>query len=614
MLPPPGRQGPGPMPTALVEALDLVVARRAAGALPGDRRAAGVGRGTELAQLRPYEVGDDVRQIDAAATARTGVPHVRLHVPERTLTTWIVLDVSAVDGVRHGRPAEVRRRRGRGARRRPPGRAPRRARRAAHLRRADPRLIPPRGGRRRVAPAPRRSTRASPPTATTTRTRSPTRSCATGRVARQPGFVVVISDFRGQDDWTRALGALRARHSVLAVEIGDPREAELPAVGRLALVDPETGERVEVDTSRPALRERFADAARQEREPSRASCAGCASTTSCSPPRATGCASSGGACGELRHRPAVLLALFAIPAIIGDLRARPAPPAQVRRALHRRCPTLAGSGRRRRVALAAPPPAALLARRRSPALVLALAKPQTTVAVPVEQASVMLVTDHSRSMLADDVAPTRLAAAQQAARDFLDKVPERGARRRGRVLRRARRGRRRRRTDRDDVRPIVDGLVADGGTATGDALQSRSTPWTTRASAARAARPRRSSCSPTARRRRARPGRGRPRGRQARIPIYTVALGTPDATVPGGFGGRCRCRPTPRRCARSPRSPAARAFTAEDADALPSIYKTLGSQLARSRRSADHGGLRRRRARAAARRGVRRAAHPGRLP
>src|SRR5439155_1234792 len=56
--------------------------------------AAGIGAGTELAQLRPYEVGDDVRQIDPSATARTGEPYVRLHVPERTLTTWIVHDVS----------------------------------------------------------------------------------------------------------------------------------------------------------------------------------------------------------------------------------------------------------------------------------------------------------------------------------------------------------------------------------------------------------------------------------------------------------------------------------------------------------------------------------------
>ena len=82
---PPGRQGPGPMQGALVEALDLVLARRASGALPGERRAAGRGTGTELAQIRPYQVGDDVRRIDAAASARTGHPHVRDHVPERTL-------------------------------------------------------------------------------------------------------------------------------------------------------------------------------------------------------------------------------------------------------------------------------------------------------------------------------------------------------------------------------------------------------------------------------------------------------------------------------------------------------------------------------------------------
>src|SRR5213593_4187092 len=70
------------------------MARRAAGVLPGERRAPGVGAGTELFQLRPYEPGDDVRQLDAAASARTGIPHVRLQVPERSLTTWVVLDVS----------------------------------------------------------------------------------------------------------------------------------------------------------------------------------------------------------------------------------------------------------------------------------------------------------------------------------------------------------------------------------------------------------------------------------------------------------------------------------------------------------------------------------------
>jgi uncharacterized protein (DUF58 family) len=87
-----------------------------------------------------------------------------------------------------------------------------------------------------------------------------------GRVARGPGVVAVISDFRDQTGWERALGALRVHHSVIAIEIGDPREAEIPAVGRLALVDPETGRRVEIDTSSPQLRRRFAARERERRD------------------------------------------------------------------------------------------------------------------------------------------------------------------------------------------------------------------------------------------------------------------------------------------------------------------------------------------------------------
>lgn len=86
-----------------------------------------------------------------------------------------------------------------------------------------------------------------------------------GKLARQPGFVVIVSDFRGPLDWRRALRSLRARHQLLAVEIRDPREERLEPAGRLALVDPETGELLEVDTSRRGLRERFAQAAAEER-------------------------------------------------------------------------------------------------------------------------------------------------------------------------------------------------------------------------------------------------------------------------------------------------------------------------------------------------------------
>jgi uncharacterized protein (DUF58 family) len=87
----------------------------------------------------------------------------------------------------------------------------------------------------------------------------------TGKVATQAGLVVVISDFRDQDAWTRPMGALRARHSVLAIEVGDPRERAIPAVGRMSLVDPETGAPVEVDTSSRRVRERFAELEAQRR-------------------------------------------------------------------------------------------------------------------------------------------------------------------------------------------------------------------------------------------------------------------------------------------------------------------------------------------------------------
>src|SRR6266536_2899858 len=91
---PPARQGPGPLSDSAVRALDVAITRRIAGLMPGEYRSLGVGVGTEIAQLRPYAVGDDVRQLDPAASARTGEAWVRQQVPERTLTTWILVDVS----------------------------------------------------------------------------------------------------------------------------------------------------------------------------------------------------------------------------------------------------------------------------------------------------------------------------------------------------------------------------------------------------------------------------------------------------------------------------------------------------------------------------------------
>ena len=88
------RPGPGPIPERLLGALDVDVGRRMQGLLAGDYRSQLLGDGSELAQIRPYRPGDDVRQIDWNVTARTGEPHVRVQHAERVLVTWLVLDTS----------------------------------------------------------------------------------------------------------------------------------------------------------------------------------------------------------------------------------------------------------------------------------------------------------------------------------------------------------------------------------------------------------------------------------------------------------------------------------------------------------------------------------------
>ena len=104
---------------------------------------------------------------------------------------------------------------------------------------------------------------------------------------------MIVSDFRGPLDWRKPLLELMSRHEVLAVEIRDPREQELPDVGDLWLVDPETGRQVRVDTRSRALRERFAEAAAEERTRRRARALGARRPARASSrPRATGCGRS----------------------------------------------------------------------------------------------------------------------------------------------------------------------------------------------------------------------------------------------------------------------------------------------------------------------------------
>jgi Ca-activated chloride channel family protein len=214
------------------------------------------------------------------------------------------------------------------------------------------------------------------------------------------------------------------------------------------------------------------------------------------------------------------------------------------------------------------------------ALVLALAKPQKTVAVPVERASIMLVTDHSRSMSATDVEPDRLSAAQRAARTFLNTLPDQV--RVGAVaFSDTPDAVQAPSSDHDDARRIVDGQVADGATATGaalevaiDALKNDKQNGKRPPSAIVLLSDGKTTVPPD-------PVPVARTAGQLKIPIYTVALGTRDATVPNPnpFGTPLLVAPDPETLRQIAQVSGGKAFTAEDSDSLKSIYKTLGSQL-----------------------------------
>jgi uncharacterized protein (DUF58 family) len=262
---PPERPGPGPLPETLLRALEIDVRRRMEGLLAGDHRSAVLGVGTELAQVRPYQVGDDVRQIDWNVTARTGEAHVRVQIAERVLVTWLVLDLSPsmAFGTADRRKADV----AEGVALAVAHVASRRGNRVGVVAFGDgpTRTIAPRQGR--VGMLGTLLALRGLPKLPPGRPASLADALGwTAAVSKQRAAVLVVSDFRGPHDWRNELLRLAGHHEVLAVEIRDPREQELPSVGELWLVDPESGRLVKVDTSNSRLRQRFASAAASERD------------------------------------------------------------------------------------------------------------------------------------------------------------------------------------------------------------------------------------------------------------------------------------------------------------------------------------------------------------
>jgi uncharacterized protein (DUF58 family) len=244
-----------------LRSLELSVKRKLEGFLHGDMTGLWSGPGSEPNEARPYQAGqDDVRRMDWNVTARSLEPHVRAPLAERELETWALVDASAsmdfgtaLSEKRDLAVAVV------GAvgllADRPGNRLGVRVAIGNKLTR-----IPDVGG---VA-ALRRTLRAllSLPRATPGEHPATDLGEAITRLNREhprPGLRVIASDF-ADDGWADPLRRLAARHEVIAVEILDPRELELPEVGLLTLVDPETGRRREIQTSKKRLRERYAAA------------------------------------------------------------------------------------------------------------------------------------------------------------------------------------------------------------------------------------------------------------------------------------------------------------------------------------------------------------------
>jgi uncharacterized protein (DUF58 family) len=240
--------------------LELAVTRKLDGLLQGDHQGLVPGGGAEPADGRVYEPGDDVRRMDWNLTARTSIPHVRTTIADRELETWLVVDTSA--SLDFGTVACEKRDLALAAAAAFTFLTVRGGNRvAASLFGPQAAVVPPRSGRAAALALLHRIEQRG---RATTGSESTTLAEALRRIrhtAKRRGLVVLITDLIDQSNWQRELRALALRHEVVVVEVRDPRESNLPPVGLLMLVDPETGQRLEVQTSNPKVRARFAELA-----------------------------------------------------------------------------------------------------------------------------------------------------------------------------------------------------------------------------------------------------------------------------------------------------------------------------------------------------------------
>ncbi|GIW06931.1 MAG: hypothetical protein KatS3mg060_1736 [Dehalococcoidia bacterium] len=236
--------------------LEWSLRRPLANRLGGDQRSVQRGAGIELTEVREYQPGDDVRQIDWNITARTDRPHVRESFVERALDVWLLIDLSA--SVDWGTARMLKRDQAADFAAVASALLTGRGNRVGVVTFADRigRVIPPGAGRPHLL-----HLTAAVDAAPGQMGRAPTDLTGAldhaGRMVRRRSLLIVVSDFLAPSGWQRPLRRLAHRHEVVAVRIADPREGELPDVGLLTVEDPETGRQLLVDTGDRRLRERF---------------------------------------------------------------------------------------------------------------------------------------------------------------------------------------------------------------------------------------------------------------------------------------------------------------------------------------------------------------------
>lgn len=251
-------------PEEILRRLTLDVSRRLDGMLHGDFMGIVPGRGSEPGETRAYEAGDDVRHIDWNVTARMQTPYIRQTIADRELETWMLVDRSS--GLDFG-TAQCEKRdlvlaastavgllTARGANR--VG--------AVIGSGAQTSTVPPRQGRKNLlgllsrVQSSQRMEFSGPLHLGAALDR-------VGALAPRRGLVVVISDFlTAPESWVTELGTVGLRHSVLTIQVLDPRDVALPDVGLLHFTDPASGAVREVNTSDAKVRAMYAQAAAQQ--------------------------------------------------------------------------------------------------------------------------------------------------------------------------------------------------------------------------------------------------------------------------------------------------------------------------------------------------------------